>query len=324
MRNRLLICLLGIVGLFLQGATASAQTPLQKVTLSYSSSGLTSIDFFIAREKHFFREEGLDPLLVQMSANTAVAAGLAGELDGLSSIGSSIRAIQRGVALRAVAVSLRRPLFWLLTRPEYRSVKDLKGKVLGIVTIGGSQDTTAGKLIRLGGLDPVKDITKIQVGDESLQLQALIANSIQVTAISPPWVFLGRDKFQMRVLDSSIDKFASIQNGLTISVRKLQEDPGLVKKLLRARSKGARFFDENERETSEMLARILKIDYAIALESYRASKPAYTRTGIPTDEEIKEYLALDAQVLKLPEPVPAAKVFDFTLQREANAELGIK
>jgi hypothetical protein len=39
---------------------------------------------------------------------------------------------------------------------------------------------------------------------------------------------------------------------------------------------------------------------------------------------VKEYLALDAQILKLPQPVPASAVFDFTLQREVNRELGIK
>src|SRR5215472_13989085 len=69
---------------------AQTQTPLQKVTLSYSSSGITYIEFFIARERKFFQEEGLEPLLIQMSANTAIAAGVTGELTGLSSIGSAI------------------------------------------------------------------------------------------------------------------------------------------------------------------------------------------------------------------------------------------
>src|SRR5262249_21624269 len=132
------------------------QTSLQKVTLSYSSSGITSIEFFIARERKFFQEEGLEPLLIQMSANTAIAAGVTGELTGLSSIGSAIRAIQRGAPLRVVSVSLRRPIFWLVSRPEYRSVKDLKGKVLATATIGGSQHTAAKKMISLGGLDPDK------------------------------------------------------------------------------------------------------------------------------------------------------------------------
>src|SRR3989475_1153839 len=324
MRIKLSISLLCIVFLSAQAAPLFAQAPLQKVTISYSSSGITSIEFFIAKEKQFFREEGLEPLLVQMSANAAIAAGITGDLTGLSSIGSAIRAIQRGLPLRAVSVSLRRPLFWLIARPEYKSVKDLKGKVMGIVTFGGSQHTAARKLIALGGLDPDKDITTIQAGEESRQLQALVTNAIQVSAISPPWVLLGRDKFKMNILDSSIDKFASIQNGLAVNVKTLQERPDLVKKLLRAKAKAARHLEQNEREVSEMLAKMWNTDVATALESYRWSKPAFTVTGIPTDEEIKEYLALDAQILKLPQPLAPSSVFDFTLQREVNRELGIR
>jgi ABC-type nitrate/sulfonate/bicarbonate transport system substrate-binding protein len=305
-------------------AHAFSQTPLQNVTLSYSSSGITSIEFFIAREKKFFQDEGLEPLLVQMSANAAIAAGITGDLNGLSSIGSAIRAIQRGAPLRAVSVSLRRPLFWLISRPEYKSVKELKGRVLGIVTVGGSQHTAARKLIALGGLDPDKEITAIQGGEESRLLQALASNAIQVSAISPPWVLIGRDKFKMNVLDSAIDKFASIQNGMAVNVKTLQEKPDLVKKLLRAKAKASRYYDQNEREVSEMLAKMWNTDIATAQESYRMTKMAFTVTGIPTDEEIKEYLALDAQILKLAQPAAASNVFDFTIQREVNKELGIR
>jgi NitT/TauT family transport system substrate-binding protein len=306
------------------GNQAFSQTPLQKVTLSYSSSGITSIEFFIAKEKKFFQEEGLEPLLIQMSANTAIAAGVTGELTGLSSIGSAIRAIQRGAPLRVVSVSLRRPIFWLVSRPEYRSVKDLKGKVLATATIGGSQHTAAKKMISLGGLDPDKDLTTIAGGEESRHLQGLVSNTVQVSAISPPWVLLARDNYKMNVLDSAVDKYASIQNGLAVGVKTLQEKPDLVKKLLRAKSKAARYFEQNEREVSEMLAKMWNIDLPAALESYRLSKPAFTVTGIPTEEEIKEYLLLDSQILKLPQPVGPSSVFDFTIQREVNKELVIK
>jgi len=322
--KKILLSLLSACTLVFFTSESPAQAPLQKVTISYSSSGITSIEFFIAKEKGFFREEGLEPQLVQMSANAAIAAGITGDLIGLSSIGSAIRAIQRGAPLKALSVTLRRPLFWLIARPEYKSVKDLKGKIMGIVTFGGSQHTAARKLIALGGLDPEKDITAIQVGEEARQLQALATNAIQVSAISPPWVLIGRDKFQMNILDSAIDKFASIQNGLAVHAKTLQEKPDLVKKILRAKAKAARFFDQNEKEVSQMLAKMWNTDVAIALESYRMSKPAFTGSGIPSDEEIKEYLALDAQILKLAAPMEPSQVFDFTMRREVNKELGIK
>ena len=60
---------------------------------------MPSIQLFIAREKGFFREEGFDPQLIRMSANAAIAAGVAGELDALGSVGSAVRGIMRGVPL---------------------------------------------------------------------------------------------------------------------------------------------------------------------------------------------------------------------------------
>lgn len=303
---------------------SNGQAALQKVTLSYSSSGMPTVDWLIAKERQFFREEGLEPLLVQMSANMAVTAGATGELHGLGSIGSAIRAIHRGVPLRVLSVSLRRPIFWLVVRPEFRAVKDLKGKLLGTATIGGSQHTAARKLLSLGGLDPDKDITTIAGGDEARHLQSLVSNTIQVSAVSPPWVFLGRDKFKMNVLDTAIDKYASLQNGLAVNLKLLQERPDLVKKMLRAKSKAARYIEQHERESAELLAKVWNSDLAIGLESLRATKAAFTANGIPTDDEIKEHLILDAQILKLAEPIAAAKVFDFTLQREVNKELGIR
>jgi hypothetical protein len=90
------------------------------------------------------------------------------------------------------------------------------------------------------------------------------------------------------------------------------------------KAKAARFFHENEKETVDVLVRIWKSDPATAAEWYRRCRPAFTPNGIPTDEEIKEFLADEAQALKLTETVPPSKVFDFTLQRAVNRELGIK
>jgi len=303
---------------------SSAQTPPQNMRIAYSSSGINYADLFLAKEKGYFREEGLEPQFIQMSSSIAITAGIAGEIDGQASVGSAIRAIQRGAPLRVVVVTLRRPLFWLVVRPEYRSIKDLKGKVLGISTIGGSQHTRAKGMLAMGGLDVDRDITAVQINDQTMQLQALVSNSVQITALSPPWVALARDKFKMNVLDSALEKFAGIDSGLAVPLKLLQERPERVKRILRARAKGNRFFLENEKEGSEFLARLYRTDIKIALESYRASMPAFTRTGIPDDEEIKEHLAVDAQILKLPEPVNPSKIFDFSLQREVNRELAIK
>jgi len=151
-----------------------------------------------------------------------------------------------------------------------------------------------------------------------------VNNSIQVAGLTPPYVFLARDKFKLNVLESSIDKFSSIQQGIGAQTKLVQDSPDWLRRLLRVKAKAARFFQENEKETAEILARIWRSDLASATEWYRRCKPAFTPTGIPTDDEIKEFLADEAQALKLTETVAPSKVFDFSLQRAVNRELGIK
>lgn len=305
-------------------STAQSQGPLQKATITYSSRSISSIDLFIAQDRGFFREEGLEPRLVQVRATVAIAAILSDEVQALGSVGSAIRAIQRGVPIKVLAVSLRRPLFWLVARPEIKSVPDLKGKVAGVVTLGGSQHTALKRMLQAGEVNPDTEVTTILAGDVPTQLQALASNSIQAAALSPPIVIIAREKFKMNILASAMDQFTSLQNGLGVLEKNLTGQRDLVKKILRARARGNRYFHENERGSSEILARYLNVDLPTALETYRLSRAAYTTDGIPSDGEIREHLKMDARILGLAEPVPPSKVFDFSLQREVNQELGVK
>jgi ABC-type nitrate/sulfonate/bicarbonate transport system substrate-binding protein len=303
-------------------ASVYSQAALRRVTITYSSRSIASIDLYVAQDRGFFREEGLDAQLVQVRATAAIAALVSGEVNALGSIGSAIRAIPRGAPIKVLAVSLRRPIFWLVTRPELKSFADLKGKVLGTTTLGGSQHTAGIRLLRKAGLNPDKDVTVVLGGDVPTQLQALVNGSIQIGILSPPIVIVARDKYKMNILASAMEEFSSLQNGLAVLDKNLKDQRDLVKRILRARAKANRYFHQNERGTSEVLAKYLNVDLSTAVETYRLSRAAFTTDGIPTDEEINEYLKADAQILGLPTPLPASRIFDFSLQRELNQELG--
>lgn len=308
--------------LFVLPLTVQAQTPLQKVVVTYSSRSIASIDLFVAQERGFFREEGLEPQLVQVRATAAIAALVSGEVHALGSVGSVIRVIPRGAPVKVLAISLRRPVFWLVSRPELKTFADLRGKVMGTTTIGGSQHTAGIRMLRRAGLNPDKDVTTVIGGDVPTQLQGLVNGSIQVGILSPPIVIIARDKYKMNILASAIDEFSSLQNGLAVLDRNVR-DP-LVKKILRARAKGNRYFHQNEKGTAEVLAKYLNVDINTALETYRLSRAAFTNNGIPNDAEIADHLKGDQDILGLKEPILPAKIFDFTLQREVNQELGAK
>ncbi|HEY7220611.1 MAG TPA: ABC transporter substrate-binding protein, partial [Candidatus Binatia bacterium] len=226
--------------------------------------------------------------------------------------------------IKVVSQSLKKNLFWLVTKPEVKSLGDLKGKVFGTTTFGGSQHLAGIRLLQKAGLDPDKDITVVIGGDVPAQLQSLVSGVIQLAALSPPTVILARDKFKLKIHASTLEDVPNLQNGLAFSEKMLREKRELVKRILRARSRAHRYFWENERGTAEVLANYLKVDLPVALESYHLARPAFTTNGLATDREVEEFLRADADVLKLKEPAPAAKIFDFSLQKEVNQELGIK
>jgi NitT/TauT family transport system substrate-binding protein len=315
--------LLLIIGGFT--APGRGQSSSEKVVITYPSRSVASIDLYIAQEQGFFRQENLAADVVQVRGNIAVTALLSGEVHAINNVGTVTRAMERSeLPVKVVAQSLKRNIFWLVTKPEIKSLAELKGKSFGTTTFGGSQHLAANRFLRKAGLDPEKDITVVVGGDVPAQLQSLLAGAIQLAALSPPTVIIARDKFKLKIHGSTLDDLANLQNGIAVSEKMLREKRDLVKRILRARAKGARFFFENEHGAAQVLAKYLAVELPVALESYRLARPAFTTNGIPTDAEVEEFLRADAELLKLREPVPAAKIYDFSLQREVNRELGVK
>jgi len=322
--SRLTVCLV-VVLICIGTSSWAAQSGSEKVVFSIPSRSIAAVDLYIAKERGFFREEGLDVDIVQIRGNVAIAAALSGQVQATNGIGTVIRALERSdVPLKILTVSLKRNLFWLVARPGITSISQLKGKILGTTTFGGSQHTAATRLIRKGGVDPDKELTVIVGGDVPAQLQSLISGAIDVAALSPPTVILARDKFHMNILGSAMEDLANLQNGTAVTEKLLRDNRGLLKRILRARAKANRYFWENESGTSEVLAKFQNVDNAVARESYRLAKAAFTADGIPSAKEIEEFLKADAELLKLREPVSPAKIFDFSLQREINQELGVR
>jgi ABC-type nitrate/sulfonate/bicarbonate transport system substrate-binding protein len=306
-------------------SAALAQQSLERIVITYPSRSIASVDLYIAQDRGFFRQEGLLADVVQVRGNIGVTALLSGDAHAINNVGTIIRAMERtDLPAKVVSQSLKKNLFWLVTKPEVKSLADLKGKVFGTTTLSGSQHLAAVRLLQKAGLDPDKDITVVVGGDVPSQLQSLLAGAIHLAALSPPTVIVARDKFKLKIHGSTLDDLPNLQNGLAVSEKLLREKRDLVKRILRARSRAHRYFWENERGTAEVLANYLKVELPVALESYRLARPAFTANGLATDKEVEDFLRADAEVLKLKEPVPAAKIFDFSLQREVNQELGLK
>jgi NitT/TauT family transport system substrate-binding protein len=167
----------------LPGAVLNAQT--QKIRIAYSSRSNTITPFYIAASKGFFREEGLQVELIQVSPRLGAMAVMNGDVSFTTSFTSTFRGILQRLPLKLVLVALKKGIYFLVVRPEIKDVQDLKGKKLGVATLRGTDSLVAEELLRSKGFNPVL-LQQLVVGETPLRAQALVAGVVQVVSLSPP------------------------------------------------------------------------------------------------------------------------------------------
>src|SRR5499427_6004234 len=116
----------------ISGSSAPAFAQLKKIRFSTTSIAVTELQFRIAQNKGFYRDEGLDLETVLIRGAVGIQALLGGSVDYSSAAGALIAGAVRGLPVRLVLIVNAKPQFDLVGAPEVKSVQQLKGKVVGI------------------------------------------------------------------------------------------------------------------------------------------------------------------------------------------------
>src|SRR6185437_12786181 len=103
---------------------------LQKARISYSSRSNSTAVYQVALAKGFFKEEGLEPEMIQMNPRLGGLAVMNGDIEFTTTLGSTLRAIIQGLPIKFVAISVRTTDHFLICRPELKTIQDLRGRRL--------------------------------------------------------------------------------------------------------------------------------------------------------------------------------------------------
>jgi len=295
----------------LSQGVVNAQT--QKIRIAYSSRSNTITPFYIAASKGFFREEGLDVELIQVSPRLGALAVMNGDVSFTTSFTSTFRGILQGLPLKLILVALKKGIYFLVVRPEIKDVQDLKGKKLGVATIRGTDQLVAEELLRSKGFNPAL-LQQIVIGETPLRAQALVAGIVQVVSLSPPHdLVLQQMGYKVLAGPPEIGLPAS---GLFTSDRLLKENPQGVKRTLRALIKANRFITENRQETIAVMLKSLPQPQEVASRSYDLELKALSKDGQMTDGEMESLIERLGEKKR-----PLDEVRDFSPVRQALKEL---
>ncbi len=178
----------------------------------------------------------------------------------------------RGADILYVAMTDDRMGYQLATRPEIRSAADLKGKRFGISSFASSSDFGLRTLLRRLGVDP-KDVTILQIGNESERLAALKSGGIDGSIFNAPFGSMAK-KFNFNVLaDAGALGIPYFNTGMCGSAKLLQKNEGRILNFLRAYVEAIKIFKTEPEYTLKALAQFSRVDdQELLKEAYEYNK----------------------------------------------------
>lgn len=309
-----------LVLLFFAGDVLAVEKIRISVSGSYNMIFLTA---GVAQKKGFFKDQDLDAEIIVMRPPTSIAALSSGDIDYTMLTGSVIRAAIRGLPVRLVAGFMSSSPHVLLARSEIKSVKELKGKKVGIDSYGAATHVLARIIIGRYGLDPDKEIQFLSLGSDSARFAALQQGLTDVVVTSPPWDFEGK-KMGYNVLARAYDFVNFPLSGLGVSIKKVQENPGQVKRVVKALLRASRFISENREESARVLMEWGKVEAQHAYASYDSTVKVVSKDGnIPMDG-LKLLIDLARKDAKITREISIGEVADFSILYEVQRELGLR
>jgi len=287
----------------------------ERILIATPSRGLFEFPAVVAIRKGYYKDEGLEADKVQMQPAIAVKALIAGDVDYLLAWGSAIRAAVTGVPLKAVVGMAYRPLHVLIARPDIKTPKDLKGKIIGVDSVAGTVDYLSRVAVRHFGFEPEKDVKIIVSGESPTRLAAIRAGFIDATPIDVAFAMKAEDEGFKRLIYLG-DIIELPLSGIAVMDKKLQTQREQVKKVVRATVRGTRFMKQNRAETIQMVSDYLRITPSQALKAYDASINSFTDDGMISDKGVNLDVQLTKERLKLIKEIPLSQLVDWTLVKE--------
>lgn len=165
-------------------ATVAAQ---EKYIASYAGFAGFQAPLWAAKDFGFMSKYGVNTDLVMIPGSARGAQALLGgsihfgQIDGTA----LIAAINQGADLVFVASSLNKFPFSLVTQKNIRQPKDLIGKKIGIVSLGGAHEVSLVLALKEWNI-PRQSVTLLASGPAANRLIGLSAGALDATLLAPP------------------------------------------------------------------------------------------------------------------------------------------
>jgi len=275
----------------------------------------------IAQKEGYLKEEGLDAQLLSIRGEIAIRTTLAGEVDFFTNAGSALAAAVRGVPVKIVTVFQDKPGWDLIAQPDIKSVAQLRGKNIAVMSPEGSLAVVAREILRKNGIDPTKDVNLVTMGGDEVRFPALQTKSIQATLFNTA-MSLKAQKEGFTKLAVASDYANLIEGGLSTSNDRIKQSPDKIFRFIRAALKGLNFFVVKREPSIKYMTEALRMnDRELVNAIYDIQSKLVLREGFTDDKVLQSMIEEMKKTTKVQRDIKISDIFDLTFVKKANEEL---
>jgi len=269
-------------------AIVRAQTAVKLGTAVLGDYSLAG-PFLLAAEKGFFKQQALDVEFVPFRGGpNLVKAVIAGEVL-LGAAGSTDILVFReaGMPLKMVATHTEGNHFTLNVAPDVKTAAELKGKAIGVTSVGATTWVFARLFAREHGWDPDKEVKIVGLGGLDAQLAALSRKEIHAFVWGDGGAvtqLAGKSRVLTR-LDAVTPKWIShIQY---VSEDGIRRQADAIRKSMRAIFQALRFMKDQPSEAADLIAKKIGWSPEAVLGAHKISGGLLSHDGTISMEALK-------------------------------------
>ena len=209
----------------------------------------------------------------------------------------------------------------MIAQPEIKSVAQLRGKNIAVMSPEGSLAVVAREMLRKNGLDPTKDVNLVTMGGDEVRFPALQTKSIQATLFSTA-MSIKAQKDGFSKLGNASEYANLVEGGLATSQDKIKQNPEKILRFVRGALKGLNYYiSKREPAIKYMMDTLRMNDRELVSSIYDILTPLALRDGFSDDKVLQSMIDDMKRTTKVQRDIKVADVFDLSFVKKANEEI---
>lgn len=252
-----------------------------------NSGGQHDWPFEMALHKGFFSDEGINLRIEVVAGGEALAQAMGrGEIQ-VGRMGSPpfLTAIGAGVLPgKIIGSSVIHNLdhFLFVVHPDIQQLSQLRETTVGVLSRGSCDGHLMQLELKRAGLNPERDVAYKELREDYLRLDELASGRVSAQLSLEPLVSVGEQQRVLRIVEPVSRVKPKFHWGLLVAREDfIAEQPVLLRKLLSAYLKGARYCVAHPDETKALLCKATPAHQPDAIElALRRALPIWNTSGL--------------------------------------------